>query len=208
MPVVGTRPTARPAVRLRAVPPLDPPFDDELPDALWSTGLDGQLALPLPGTPPPVSTSGTATPTRLERASPATAGAPALPPESLVTASAEARHAARRFLATCLEILNGYRPAAHVRPLSAGPEAGAITEQLVAATRRLSDQRSRRPGGHPRVAAAAGGLVRLRRLRVCEPRAGIAEAAAVLATERRCWAMAFRLERRRDTWLGTVARVL
>ncbi|WP_329107594.1 Rv3235 family protein [Micromonospora sp. NBC_01699] len=208
MPAVRTRPLARPAVRLRPVPPLDPPFDDELAGPAWATGLDGQLSLPLGVPLPPRSGSRG---TERGRPTPADRAPAALPPEALATASAEARQAARRFLGTCLEILNGYRPAAHVRPLSVGADATAITEQLVAATRRLAEQRARRPGLRPREAAPAGGGtsgVRLRLLRVSEPHEGIAEAAAVLGWGERSWALAFRLERRRGSWLATVARVL
>jgi hypothetical protein len=202
MPAVRTRPLARPAVRLRAVPPLDPPFDDELAGPAWPTGLDGQLALPLPVRP-----AGAARPADQGWPNPEPNRPHLLPPEALATASAEARQASRRFLSTCLEIFNGYRPAAHVRPLSAGAEATAITDQLVAATRRLSSG-TRRPGGRQRAGVPAGGAVRLRLLRVCEPRAGVAEAAAVLGADGRSWAMTFRLERRRGNWLSTMAQVL
>ncbi|MFI6759026.1 Rv3235 family protein [Micromonospora sp. NPDC050417] len=210
MPGVRTRPPSRPAVRLRAVPPLDPPFDDELPGPLWPTGLDGQLALPLPApTRVPIArTTGPGRPGQQGPSRPPHSPALPLPPESLVTASDEARQAAHRFLSFCLEIFNGYRPATQVRSLSAGAEAVAVTEQLVTATRRLNAQRPGRAIRRPRDLAASENLVRVRRLRVCEPRAGIAEAAAVLAADGRCWAMAFRLERQRGNWLATVTRVL
>ncbi|WP_326560844.1 Rv3235 family protein [Micromonospora sp. NBC_01796] len=185
------------------MPPLDPPFDDELAGPGWVAGLDGQLALPLSVPVPRVGGSGAT-----DRA-PATPVAPAaLPPEALATASAEARQAAYRFLSTALEILNGYRPAAHVRPLSVGADATAITEQLVAATRRLGEHRRQRPAVRPPGAGAGHVAVRLRLLRVSEPHQGIAEAAAVLGSDERSWAMAYRLERRRGSWLGTYTRVL
>ncbi|RKR90351.1 hypothetical protein BDK92_4721 [Micromonospora pisi] len=212
MPGVRTRPPTRPAVRLRAVPPLDPPFDDELPGLHWPTGLDGQLALPLPApTRVRVAVARTTGPGRAGQQGPARpphSPVLPLPPESLVTASDEARQAARRFLSFCLEIFNGYRPAAQVRSLSAVAEAVAITEQLVTATRRLSTQRPGRTVSRPRDPATSENQLRVRRLRVCEPRTGVAEAAAVLAAEGRCWAMAFRLERQRGNWLATVTRVL
>ncbi|MGW4461132.1 Rv3235 family protein [Micromonospora sp. NPDC004704] len=205
MPAVRTRPLARPAVRLRPVPPLDPPFDDELAGPGWVAGLDGQLALPLAVPVPRVGGSGA---TDRATATPVAPGPAALPPEALATASAEARQAAYRFLSTALEILNGYRPAAHVRPLSVGADATAITEQLVAATRRLGEHRRQRPVVRPPGAGAGRVAVRLRLLRVCEPHQGIAEAAAVLGSDERSWAMAYRLERRRGSWLGTYTRVL
>ncbi|SCF35299.1 hypothetical protein GA0074695_5958 [Micromonospora viridifaciens] len=52
-------------------------------------------------------------------------------------------------------------------------------------------------------------VLQLRRLRVCEPRAGAVEAAAVLAgSGGASWAVALRLEHRRGTWLCTVLDVL
>jgi hypothetical protein len=62
--------------------------------------------------------------------------------------------------------------------------------------------------------------VKLRRMRVCEPRPGIAEISVVLGAHSddgskvggrlggRCWAAAFRLERLGSNWRCTVARVL
>ncbi|TBL27799.1 hypothetical protein EYA84_28105, partial [Verrucosispora sp. SN26_14.1] len=58
-------------------------------------------------------------------------------------------------------------------------------------------RRSTRPG------------LRLRRLRVCEPRPAAIEVAVVLTgAAGRTWAMALRLEHRRGTWLCTDLRVL
>jgi hypothetical protein len=50
--------------------------------------------------------------------------------------------------------------------------------------------------------------VALRRLRVCEPRRGVAEAAAVLHANGRAWALAVRLEQRRGRWLCTAVRTV
>ncbi|MBF9128192.1 hypothetical protein I0C86_04170, partial [Plantactinospora sp. S1510] len=120
-------------------------------------------------------------------------------PEALAGATPEAKHAARRFLATCLEIVNGYRPAGHVRPLSSPAEAAGIVEQLASAATRIGGRR--RPGQPPRT-------VRLQRLRVCEPRPGVAEAAAAVGVAGRTWAVAFRIERRRGNWVGVSVEVL
>lgn len=66
---------------------------------------------------------------------------------------------------------------------------------------------ARRPGqGHRRVLPAD--VVWLRQLFVCEPRNGVAEAAAVLSTAGRTWALAVRLESRRGRWLCTAARTV
>ena len=150
-------------------------------------------------------------------------------------ASAEAGAAARRFAGTCLEILNGYRPTGHVRPLATPLEAATIIEQLTLARARVADlqrstglggergyqRRQRTPRGPDRRApdtrvvlrpiSRSDGrprLVGLGPLRVCEPRTGAAEVAAVVRTAGRAWALAFRLERRQGAWLCTTARML
>lgn len=196
--------TEHPRVALRPAPAYDPPFDDERGPARWLP--DTQPAPPpVPPTPGPRSaarrpddpggqrpagTSGVATP----------AGDP----------SPETRSAAAWFLNTCLEILNGYRPVAHLRTLSSPARAGAVTEAMAIAVRRVA-----RGAGAGR-AGARRGQVRLRRMRVCEPSPGVAEICAVLgltgggaAQEAgRCWAAAFRLERSQGQWRCTVARLL
>jgi hypothetical protein len=253
MRVARTRPPIRPAVRLRAAPPLDPPFDDEPASSVWLRDPGTQLTLSLPtrpagrrrrpvpvgrrggpggadGPPGPCGTDGPLGvgaadwppgmggadgPFRAGGAagSEGTAGAggpgggdaehgpAALPPGALATASPEARQAARRFLGTCLEILNGYRPVAQIRPLASPAHATEIIEQLTAAVARAAAPR------HP-AARTARGFVRLRRMRVCEPRPGVAEAAAALGVDDRTWALPFRLERRRGGWVGTEVRLL
>jgi hypothetical protein len=220
MPAVRTRPGVRPSIRLRAVPPLDPPFDDEPALATWPPPSVDQLVLDLwarrqgTGRSGPVRTrAGDA-----RRADPATgvttaapgAGGPAgdrpapcdsgLPPAALATASPEAKQAAHRFLGRCLEILNGYRPVGHIRPLSAPADAVGVMERIGAAGRRLTV-----PAARPRRPVAP---IRLRVLRVCEPRPGVAEIAAVLGRADRAWALTLRLERRRGNWVATAAQLL
>ncbi|WP_347404741.1 Rv3235 family protein [Micromonospora sp. WMMD1102] len=114
-------------------------------------------------------------------------------------ATPEAKRAAKRFLDTCLEIVNGYRPAGHVRALASPPDAAGMVAQLASATTRVSGRR--RPGQPVRT-------VQLRRLRVCEPRPGVVEAAAAVGVAGRTWAMAFRIERRRGSWVGTSVALL
>lgn len=214
------RPAPRSGIRLRSVPPLDPPFDDETTSQAWSAVLtNGQLTLDLPigrsrpprsarrsaGVMTTASPRGrTATPPQAT-ADVAAAGSAhvmriALPVGALATASPEAKQAARRFIGTCLEIFNGYRPVSHVRPLSSPADAAVITEQVAAGVARVAALRH--PAGRSRE------LAQLRLLRVCEPCAGVAEAAAALGAAGRTWAVAYRLERRKGTWLGTAARVL
>jgi len=119
-----------------------------------------------------------------------------------MSASPEARRAAGRFARACLEILNGYRPVAHVRSLSLPSDAHTLVDQLLDALGRMptSPQRPRRQQQLE--------LVKLRRLRISEPVPGVVEAAAALGTDARTWAMAFRLELRTNSWLGTVLQVL
>ncbi|MDW5329907.1 Rv3235 family protein [Plantactinospora sp. KLBMP9567] len=244
MPLARARPPVRPTVRLRPVPPLDPPFDDECVPETWvelapsSGGVPPAVerfrsavaerphpgrsarsaAVPTsptrptdrpatPGVRPGPSTSratalpdpGTSRATALP--DPGTSRATAGPPvaDAVAGATPEAKRAAKRFLDTCLEIVNGYRPAWHVRALASPPDAAAMVAQLASATSRVCGRR--RPGQPVHT-------VRLRRLRVCEPRPGVVEAAAVVGVAGRTWAMAFRIERRRGSWVGTAVALL
>ena len=213
MPAVRTRPGVRPSIRLRAVPPLDPPFDDEAAITTWPPPSVDQLALDLGARRPaagrfrPVRT--VATDGRGADRAAGAGGPPADPsphdhtglsPAALAIASDEAKQAANRFLGRCLEILNGYRPIGHIRPLSAPADAADVLERIGAAVRRLAA-----PATRPRRPAAP---IRIRRLRVCEPRPGIAEIAAVLGRGDRAWALSLRLERRRGSWVATTVQLL
>jgi hypothetical protein len=121
------------------------------------------------------------------------------PPTPLPATTLEARWAAARFATLCLEVLNGFRPAGHLRPLANPGDASRVVDRLVVANHRLR----RRPGHQP------SDLVKLRLLRVSEPRPGVVEAAASLGTSRRTWAMAFRLEQGGpNRWLGTALEVI
>ncbi|MFJ8577122.1 Rv3235 family protein [Micromonospora sp. NPDC093277] len=191
------RPLApRPPVRLRPAPPIDPPCVDE--GSPW--GNVDQLTLDLfdsrrrdSGRPTGRSADVRPAPTGPGRR---TDGPPAA---ALVTATPEATRAAFRFVRTFLEIVNGYRPPGQLRPLCV-PDAGAqVTAELARAARRVGPVRRR----------SARPVLQLRRLRVCEPRAGAVEAAAVLAgAGGASWAIALRLEHRRATWLCTTLDVL
>ncbi|GIJ19713.1 hypothetical protein Vlu01_03370 [Micromonospora lutea] len=122
-----------------------------------------------------------------------------MPPEALATATPAATRVAHRFVATCLEVVNGFRPPVQLRRHLDPARLAVLLPELARATARgaLPRRRSTRPG------------VQLRRLRVCEPRATAIEAAAVLTgAAGRSWAMALRLEQRRGNWLCTDLRVL
>ncbi|MCZ7420770.1 MULTISPECIES: Rv3235 family protein [unclassified Micromonospora] len=217
---------ARPPVRLRPAPVFEPPSVDE-DTAGWPRPADGQLALDLfaagrqwprgrgperQQSPQGVARSGSrpvspGVPWPAEAGRPAGPGAawsgrePArqLPPEALTTATPGATRVAHRFVATCLEVFNGFRPPVQLRRQLDPARVAVLLPELARATARGAParRRSARPG------------VRLRRLRVCEPRPTAIEAAAVLTgAGGRSWAMALRLEQRCGNWFCTDLRVL
>ena len=191
----------RPPVRLRPVPPIDPPFADETAEPYW---------------PAPATVSSPSTCSRSTRRDPGPAArragaaraarCPAGPPPTRVAAGragdrpAEATRAAHRFVGTCLEVLNGYRSPGQVRAAARpGPRDRACWPSWPAPP----------PGPARSAAGRPGPVVRLLRLRVCEPRAAAVEVAAVLTgAGGRTWAMALRLEHRRGSWLCTALQVL
>ncbi|MFI6262074.1 Rv3235 family protein [Micromonospora sp. NPDC051006] len=190
---------SRPPIRLRPAPPLDPPYADEGDG--WLPPTHGQLALDLFA---PVRPDAGRPPARRAALRPVPAGpgrhsAAPLPPAALVTATPEATRAAHRFVGTCLEVLNGYRPPGQLRSLLDPARAHDLLTELANAAGRTGParRRSTRP------------TVRLRRLRAGEPRDGAVEVAAVLTGPvGRTWAMALRLEHRRGRWLCTALHVL
>ncbi|WBB72691.1 Rv3235 family protein [Micromonospora sp. WMMD1128] len=133
-------------------------------------------------------------------------GGPAATPEAAFqavpggpAATPEAARAAHRFIRTFLEIVNGFRPPGQLRPLCLPEAVGAVSVELTRAARRVTPVRRRtaRPALH------------LRRLRVCEPRAGAVEATAVfVGVGGASWAVAVRLERHRGNWFCLVLNVL
>jgi uncharacterized protein DUF6459 len=168
----------RPAVlvRVRPAPMFDPPYDDE-PD------------LPLLG------------PYR-ERPD---ARAPEPPVPSPERRPGEAHRVVRRYLDVCVEVLGGYRPLAHLRPLTEAARFEEVAGQLLRLGG-LGGSAITRPGtGLVRVVADRP---RLRHLRVCEIRPGVVEAAAVLARGEQVRALTLRLEQRAGTWLCTHLEVV
>jgi hypothetical protein len=191
-----------PAIRLRPVPRCDPPFDDELP-AEARVSAD-QLTLPWsrPAGPGSGSSDSGATPASGRDGGPIPTGAPG----SAMPSAGDTRLAVRRFVSVCVEVLNGYRPAAHLRRLASPVEAPAVVAQGVAGARRVAelrqaarpaDRRGRRPGP-----------VGVLRVLLCEPRPGAVEAAVLLITGERTWAMAFRLEFHQQKWAATALRLI
>ncbi|SCL35279.1 hypothetical protein GA0074692_4052 [Micromonospora pallida] len=187
----------RPPVRLRPAPPLEPPLaDDQLTD-LWPRPTAAQLALDLvdagrPGRGRPAGRPA-------QRPTGPHPSRPATPAGSSATATPEAHRAAHRFVGTCLEVVNGYRPPGQLRPLTDPLRTTTVLEQLAVATARLGPVRRR----------ASRPVVRLRRLRVCQPQPAVIEAAAVIAAPNgRSWAMAVRLERRGPGWICAFLQIL
>ncbi|MBL7256799.1 Rv3235 family protein [Paractinoplanes lichenicola] len=177
----------RSAISLRPVPRCEPPFDDELEPTVWATAQ--QLALNWPSAPEPGGRG---------------QEQPAIPRHSPIAgASADAKLAVRRFVQTCVEVLNGHRPAAHLRRLSRPMEASAVVAQGMAAAHRVAELRRGHRRKPSRVAPVAVIHVRL-----CEPRPGAVEAAVALLTGERTWALALRLELHEEAWRATLLRLI
>ncbi len=121
--------------------------------------------------------------------------------------SADAKAAVHRFVRLCVEVLNGYRPAAHLRKYSLPGEAAGIVAQGLAAAQRVASLRkaAQAPGRRPPRRPSPAAVVRLR---LCEPRPGAVEAAVALVTGERTWALALRLELHQDTWSATALRLI
>ena len=161
---------------------------------------------------------------------------------------------AQRYVRICLEVLNGFRPASHLRTLAGPVEFSTVVSQLsrrrngrghftqtpdpaIAATAALANRRavpstaSRTRNAGPVAAASSPTTVdvvrhcaptstarrnapgaaqpfRLLRMRLSEPRDGVAEIVAVLSYAGSSLAMALRLERHGDQWLCALVQVI
>jgi len=183
----------RPAIRLSPVPRCEPPFDDEREPAAGA--IAHQLALDWSPTGPP----------RAAVSPPS--GRPHGPRPIAAGASADARLAVKHFLHLCVEVLNGYRPPAHLRRLSLPCEAAGVVAQGVAGAQRVAAlRRAAQPAGHR--PARRPPPVAVLRLQLCEPRPGAVEAAVALVTGERTWAMALRMERHQECWSATTLRLI
>jgi len=157
--------------------------------------------LPAPAHEPPCAEEIPQQPAVLDAAQPADSAEEALPLAALVGASGVCQTAARRFLMLCLEVCQGFRPSGQLTRICRPAEAVQITEEISRLARRVGDMRPRN--------ATRGAAVKPRRLRVCEPRPGIGEAAVVLNAHGTVIAFAFRIERQPDgAWLATAAVLL
>jgi hypothetical protein len=170
-------------VEVRPAPVLDPAFDDSRGNTAMR--CPGQLPMP------PEIWTGAVGSNRRRKA----------PGRPVPPASGDAQVAAHRFVDACAEVLNGYRPIAHLRPHTSPVDFATLVDHLTRRAVRVH----KAPGGAGRAGRAP---VAVRRVRVCEPRAGVAEVAAVLDHRGGSWAMAVRLERRRDRWTCTSLQVI
>ena len=126
-----------------------------------------------------------------------------IPPEAIAGASPECHTAAHRFLNLCLELFNGFRSPAQLRPLIRVTEAHDVLDELSRGLRRITERRRQH-----RAPAQSRTPVKRRQLRTCEPRPGVAEVAAVLSDGRSTWSVAYRLERDATGWRCTFMAVL
>ncbi|WP_328465419.1 Rv3235 family protein [Actinoplanes sp. NBC_00393] len=186
----------RPAIRLRPVPRYEPPFDDELAPQVWASARQLPLDWSAQEVPPVPSDGPRALPgPRTDPAPPVVAGA-----------SSDAKLAVRRFVHLCVEVLNGYRPPAHLRRLALPAEAASVVAEGLAGARRVAALRAAKKVGArpPRRPVPVAVL----RLRLCEPRPGAVEAAVALVTGERTWAMALRMELHQKSWAATALRLI
>jgi len=205
-----TRQEEGPAIRLRRAPRCDPPFDDERRTETWSSPdqLSFDLVRLMAGRRRDAAqraASSSPSPSRPPNSAPPPTGVHSA--QCAPGVSPDARLAVRRFISSCVEVLNGYRPAAHLRRLAQPREAATVVAQGVTAAHRVAQERRRPgPGTPPRLRRPAP--VAVVKVSLCEPRPGAVEAAAVLMIGDRTWAMAIRLELHGDAWLATVMRLL
>jgi hypothetical protein len=137
-------------------------------------------------------------------------GTPSPPPAVVAGPTPQARTAVRRFVAALVEVLNGYRPPAHLRDLCRPVDAAGIVAQARAAQHRMAEFRR----GSARRSATAGrhgrnpDPVAVIRANLCTPTRSAVEAAVLLVTGPRTWALALRLEWHEETWTATVIRLI
>jgi uncharacterized protein DUF6459 len=122
-------------------------------------------------------------------------------------AAGPAHLAVRRFVGMCVEVLNGYRPAAHLRRLALPREAAGVVAQGLSGARRVAElRRAAGRSGHRH--ARRPGPVAVLKLLLCEPRPGAVETCVLLVTGERTWAMMLRLEVHQQVWAATVLQLI
>jgi hypothetical protein len=135
---------------------------------------------------------------------------------------AQTRQAAGRFVTTLTEVLAGFRPLGQLRALCRPDRFTAVAEHLrQSGARPAGAVRAgartpvvgRLPTGAPprqgRLATATPGeRLAVRRVRLSDAIAGVAEIAVVLSRRDQVWAVAVRLERSGDRWLCAHLEIL
>lgn len=116
-------------------------------------------------------------------------------------ASGDARLAVRRFVHLCVEVLNGFRPAGHLRGLSLPSQAAEVVAAGLAGSRWVAELRKAKKTRRPAPVAVL-------KVHLCEPRPGVVEVAVVLVTGERTWAMALRMELHEQAWVATTLRLI
>jgi hypothetical protein len=224
------------SIRLRRPPASEPPYEHA-----FSGG-----STPAQPTSAPVSVR------RQRDPAAAPASVPGLSPAGVVPPVAAS---AQRYVRICLEVLNGFRPASHLRTLGGPVEFSTVVSQLsrrrngrghfaqaadpgfapavASGDRRVvaptvggprnagipttaqSFPATARKGGYAAPTSTAGRNApgaaqpfRLLRIRLSEPRDGVAEVVAVLSYAGSSLAMALRLERHDDQWLCALVQVI
>lgn len=164
---------SRPRLRVLPVPPIDPPYDDEVDRT--NPPVDGSLALAFP---PPRD----ALPLRLVP--------PALPGPSTTDPgdAPDVRDWTGRLTQAIVEVFVGARPATQLSPFTTLD----VLHQLERWSGRLTG-----PGGRP------AQQPRVLSVRVCEPHERVAEVCAVVDTGPRRRAFALRLEAKDARWICT-----
>ena len=122
-----------------------------------------------------------------------------------------AKLAVRRFVHMCVEVLNGFRPAAHLRRLALPKDAAGVVAQAVAGTGRVSELRGGLDARRTRAAnrrERGPGPVAVLKLQLSYPRPGAVEATILLVTGERTWAMALRMELHGEMWAATTLRLV
>jgi hypothetical protein len=208
-----------PTIRVVPAPRSEPPTDEELRAAgvVAPSASARLLPLDLPGS--------------LSRAGRARADLTGLPVEVRpdtppAPVPSPARAATRLFLATCVEVIGGFRPMSQLRPLCLPESFTDIADRLAThpatspggriRTQAYRPYRSpvlgRTTGAPPRVArnnqTAPTERAGIRRVQICDIGSGAAEVAVVLGRRDIVWAMALRFEHRHGRWLCTLVEVI
>jgi hypothetical protein len=178
----GAPSTLSPPLRLRPVPRLDGPYDDERDDPAPPM-VDGSLALAFP---PPTRVS---VPLRLVPPAGGVSPAGAPTPRELLP---DPRPWTGRLAQAIAEVLAGARPA--------GQLSRVATLEVLQLLERGAGRLGARPGGPPQRPIVAS-------VHLSEPCDGVAEACAVVDTGLRKRALAFRLEGVNGQWRCTALHV-